>query len=92
MVDETGLARRPVRHDNGQRKGGTSMTNPSIAELQEIARVNFGRELSEAQAETYRGRLPTMAWIVQRIRQLAPRLREAHPAQVMRVSETRRHD
>jgi len=61
------------------------MTQPSIAEIQQIARETFGRELSEAQAEAYRGRLPTMARIVERVRQLAPKLRDAHPAQVMRV-------
>jgi hypothetical protein len=68
------------------------MANPTVAELQEMAREVFGRELSEAQAEAYRGRLPTMAWIVQRVRALEPRLREAHTLQVMRVPETRRHD
>jgi hypothetical protein len=68
------------------------MANPTVAELQEMAREVFGRELSEAQAEAYRGRLPTMARIVQRVRALEPRLREAHIAQMMRVPETRRHD
>jgi hypothetical protein len=61
------------------------MTQPSVAEIQRIARETFGRELSEAQAEAYRGRLPTMARIVERVRKLAPQLRDAHPAQVMRV-------
>ena len=37
------------------------MPAPSSAELQQIAREAFGRELSEAQAEAYRARLPTMA-------------------------------
>jgi hypothetical protein len=68
------------------------MANPTVAELQQMAREVFGRELSEAQAEAYRGRLPTMARIVQRVRALEPRLREAHTLQVMRVPETRRHD
>ena len=68
------------------------MANPTLAELQEMARAVFGRELSEAQAEAYRGRLPTMARIVQRVRTLEPRLRAAHTAQVMRVPETRRRD
>ena len=44
------------------------MADPSVAELQEMAREVFGRELSEAQAEAYRGRLPTMVRIVQRVR------------------------
>lgn len=61
------------------------MTEPSVAEIQRIARETFGRELSEAQAEAYRGRLPTMARIVERVRKLEPQLRDAHPAQVMRV-------
>jgi hypothetical protein len=68
------------------------MEKPSVAELQELARTVFGRELSEAQAEAYRGRLPTMARIVQRVRALEPRLHEAHPAQIMRVPEPRRHE
>jgi hypothetical protein len=61
------------------------MTKLSIAEIQRIARESFGRDLSEAQAEAYRGRLPTMARIVERVRQLEPQLRDAHPAQVMRM-------
>jgi hypothetical protein len=69
-----------------------AMASPTVAELQEMARTHFGRELSEAQAEAYRGRLPTMARIVQRVRALEPRLREAHPAQIMQVPETRRDD
>jgi hypothetical protein len=68
------------------------MANPTVAELQEMARTTFGRELSEAQAEAYRGRLPTMTRIVQRVRQLEPRLRDAHPTQIMRVPEPCRHD
>jgi len=65
------------------------MTKLSVAEIQQIARETFGRELSEAQAEAYRGRLPTMARIVERVRQLEPRLRDAHPTQIMRVSHER---
>jgi hypothetical protein len=64
----------------------------SVAELQEMARRFFGRDLSEAQAEAYRGRLPTMARIVQRVRALEPRLRDAHPTQIMRVAEPGRHE
>jgi hypothetical protein len=61
------------------------MAGPSIAELQQMAREAFGRELSEAEAEAYRGRLPTMAQNVRRLRQWEPRLRAAEPAQVQRV-------
>ena len=66
------------------------MAKPSVQELQEIARTHFGRELSDEEALAYRGRLPTMARIVQRVRQLEPRLRDAHPAQIMQVPDTRR--
>ena len=65
------------------------MTKPTIAELQQMARATFGRELSEAEAEAYRDRLPTMVRIVQRIRQLEPQLRDAHPLQVKQMPETR---
>jgi hypothetical protein len=67
------------------------MANPTVAELQEMARTTFGREVTEAQAEAYRGRLPTMARIVRRVRELEPRLRDAHPTQIMRVAERGRH-
>ncbi|MGH6918957.1 MAG: hypothetical protein ACREJ0_14790 [Geminicoccaceae bacterium] len=67
------------------------MAKPSVVELQEMARAIFGRELSDTQAEAYRGRLPTMARIVRRLRELEPRLRDAHPAQAMRVPE-RHHE
>jgi hypothetical protein len=66
------------------------MTKLSVAEIQRIARESFGRDLSEAQAEAYRGRLPTMARIIERVRQLEPQLRDAHPAQVMRMPKARR--
>jgi hypothetical protein len=65
------------------------MAKPSVAELQDMARVVFGHEISEAQAEAYRGRLPTMVRIVRRVRDFEPRLRDTHPAQVMRLPESR---
>ena len=69
-----------------------TMKKLSVKELQAIARSPFGRDLSEEQALAYRGRLPTMARIVQRVRQLEPQLRDAQPAQIMRVPDARRHD
>jgi hypothetical protein len=66
------------------------MPHPSVEELQELARTLFGRELSERQARAYRGRLPTMVRVVRRIRELEPKLRDAHPIEVTRIPETRR--
>jgi len=63
------------------------MADPSVAELQQMARESFGRELSEAEALAYRGRLPTMARNVRRLRQWEERLRDVEPAQVQRVLE-----
>jgi hypothetical protein len=57
----------------------------TIDELKQMARETFGRELSDAQAEAYRGRLPTMVENVRRLRAWAPRLRRAEPALVQRV-------
>jgi hypothetical protein len=64
------------------------MSGPSIAELQQMARATFGRELSEAQAEAYRGRLPTMVRNVERLQQWARGLGNAAPAQVQRMLGT----
>jgi hypothetical protein len=61
------------------------MSGPSIAELQRMARETFGRELSEAQAEAYRGRLPTMVRNVERLQQWARRLGVTAPAQVQKM-------
>ena len=58
------------------------MPAPSTAELQQIAREAFGRELSEAEAEAYRARLPTMAKNVARLRAWERQLGEIPPAQV----------
>jgi hypothetical protein len=60
------------------------MTN-NIDDLKRMARETFGRELSNAQIEAYRGRLPTMVKNVQRLREWEPRLRRAEPALVQRV-------
>ena len=61
------------------------MAEPTTDELKRMAREVFGRELSDAQAEAYRGRLPTMVRNVQRLRAWEPRLRHAEPALVQRV-------
>jgi hypothetical protein len=56
-----------------------------VDELKAMARETFGRELSDAQANAYRGRLPTMVKNVARLRAWEPRLRHAEPALVQRV-------
>jgi hypothetical protein len=61
------------------------MAKPTTEELKEMARATFGRAISDAQAEAYRGRLPTMVRNVQRLREWEPRLRHAEPALVQRV-------
>ena len=61
------------------------MSGPSIAELQKMARETFGRELSEAQALAYRGRLPTMVRNVERLQQWARRLGDTAPAQIQQM-------
>jgi hypothetical protein len=50
-----------------------------------MAREVFGRELSDAQADTYRGRLPTMAKNVRLLRDWERRLGTIDPALVQRV-------
>jgi hypothetical protein len=50
-----------------------------------MAREAFGRELSDAQAEAYRGRLPTMARNVDLLRAWERRLGATDPATVQRV-------
>ena len=60
------------------------MTN-NVDDLKRMARETFGRELSDAQIEAYRARLPTMVNNVQRLREWEPRLRQAEPALVQRV-------
>jgi hypothetical protein len=62
------------------------MAKPTTDELKRMAREVFGRELSDAQVEAYRGRLPTMVKNVQRLREWEPRLRGAEPALVQRVA------
>jgi hypothetical protein len=61
------------------------MAKPTTEELKAMARETFGRELSDEEAEAYRGRLPTMVQNVQRLRAWEPRLRHAEPALVQQV-------
>jgi len=61
------------------------MSSPSMDDLKRMARETFGRELSDAQAEAYRGRLPTMARNVRRLRDWERRLGTIDPALVQRV-------
>jgi hypothetical protein len=62
------------------------MARLTTVELQNLAREHFGRELSEQQAEAYRGRLPTMVRNVQTLEQWARRLQAVDPALVQRVT------
>jgi hypothetical protein len=61
------------------------MSRPSLDDLKRMARETFGRELSDAQAEAYRGRLPTMARNVRLLRDWEGRLGTIDPAQVQRL-------
>ena len=61
------------------------MSRPSRDELRRMALESFGRELSEAQADAYRGRLPTMARNARLLRDWERRLGTLDPAQVQRV-------
>ncbi len=58
------------------------MKQRSIAELQQMARDNFSRDVSEADAEAYRGRLPGMVRTVATLSQWEKRLRDIEPATV----------
>jgi hypothetical protein len=68
------------------------MSEPTVAELQQLARTTFGRELSEAQALAYRGRLPTMAQNIERLQRYAKHLGDTAPSQVQRMLGTDGHD
>jgi hypothetical protein len=61
------------------------MSRPSLDDLKRMARETFGRELSDAQAEAYRGRLPTMVQNVRLLRDWERRLGTIDPAVVQRV-------
>ena len=61
------------------------MASPSLDDLKRMARESFGRELSDAQAEAYRGRLPTMVRNVRLLRDWERRLDAIDPSQVQRL-------
>lgn len=61
------------------------MDQPSIAELRQMAREVFGRELTEGEAEAYRARLPGMVRVVSVLREWEERLRDIGPATVHRM-------
>jgi hypothetical protein len=61
------------------------MARPVLDDLKRMARETFGRELSDAQAEAYRGRLPTMAKNVSLLSDWDRRLGAIDPALVQRV-------
>jgi hypothetical protein len=69
----------------GSGVGEEPMATPSLDELKRMARETFGRELSDAQAEAYRGRLPTMVQNVHLLRDRERRLGTTDPAQVQQV-------
>lgn len=58
------------------------MGRRSIAELQQMARDTFGRDLSEGEIEVYRTRLPAMVQAVTMLKEWEPRLRDTIPATV----------
>ena len=61
------------------------MPQLSTAELQQMARETFGRELSPAQAEAYRSRLLFMVQAVRILQDWEARLRNSEPAAVHRT-------
>jgi hypothetical protein len=69
----------------GVQLSGGSMSRPSLDDLKRVTRESFGRELSETQADAYRGRLPTMARNARLLRDWERRLGTLDPAQVQRV-------
>jgi hypothetical protein len=64
---------------------GVMMSRPSLDDLKRMARETFSRELSDAQAEAYRSRLPTMAKNVRLLREWERRLGTIDPALVQRA-------
>ena len=66
------------------------MASPSLDDLKRMARESFGRELSDAQAEAYRSRLPTMVRNRRLLRDWERRLDQIDPSQVQLLGG--RHD
>lgn len=58
------------------------MEHPTTAELQQMARNTFGRELSAEKAEAYRGRLPVMVRAAHILQAWEAQLRHDEPAAV----------
>jgi hypothetical protein len=56
--------------------------HPTTAELQQMARNTFGRELSAEKAEAYRGRLPVMVRAAHILQAWEAQLRHNEPAAV----------
>jgi hypothetical protein len=63
------------------------MSSPSLEDLKRMARESFGRELSDAQAEAYRGRLPTMVRNRRLLRDWERRLDTIGPSQVQLLGD-----
>jgi hypothetical protein len=61
------------------------MSSPSLDDLKRMARESFGRELSDAQADAYRGRLPTMVRNRRLLRDWERRLGAMDPSQIQRL-------
>jgi hypothetical protein len=60
------------------------MEHPTTAELQQMARDTFGRELSAEQVQAYRGRLPVMVRAAHILQAWEAQLRHDEPAAVHR--------
>lgn len=67
------------------------MAAPTIDELKTLAREVFGREISDAQAEAYRGRLPAMARNVRTLQARERALGPIDPALVQHAEPGKHH-
>jgi hypothetical protein len=64
------------------------MAEPTTAELQAMARRILGREVSPAEAEAHRMRLPYLARTRAMLRDWTRRIGDCEPATVYRVPES----